>query len=70
MHDTVGPKPQAGTGEQVENAAEVAAAFKRTQREIYGEYEGFLAKQMRRELARVKCSAPALHRVVLEDSFA
>ncbi len=44
---------QGGTGEQVENAAEVAAAFKRTQREIYGEYEGFLAKQMRRELARV-----------------
>lgn len=44
---------QGGTGSPVEGAEEVAATFGKSQREVYRQYESYLAKNMRRELARV-----------------
>ena len=44
---------QGGTGEQVEGAKDLQATFTKTQREAYEQYENYLGKNMRRELARV-----------------
>jgi thymidylate synthase (FAD) len=44
---------QGGTGEQVTEADRVAATFKSSQEQVYGEYLHYLEKNMRRELARV-----------------
>ncbi len=44
---------QGGTGEQVEDASAVAATFVETQQQAYGQYESYLEKNMRRELARI-----------------
>ncbi len=44
---------QGGTGKQVEGAGEVSASFVRTQAATYEEYQHYLEKKMRRELARV-----------------
>ncbi len=43
---------QGGTGEQIEGAVEMAANFVEAQRKIYDEYQLYLSKNMRRELAR------------------
>lgn len=43
---------QGGTGEQIAGAAEIAANFVEAQRKIYDEYQLYLSKNMRRELAR------------------
>jgi len=44
---------QGGTGTPVEDSEEIAASFGKTQDQIYEEYEGYLEKKMRRELARI-----------------
>lgn len=44
---------QGGTGIQVDGAAEVAQSFSAAQQACYADYESYLAKEMRRELARV-----------------
>jgi thymidylate synthase (FAD) len=44
---------QGGTGKQVEEAAAVARTFRETQEAAYRQYEIYLEKNMRRELARV-----------------
>lgn len=44
---------QGGTGDVIEDAKDCAASFVKTQSNAYGEYEGYLAKNMRRELARI-----------------
>jgi len=44
---------QEGTGTQVEGASETAQSFISTQRDCYKEYQNYLSKDMRRELARV-----------------
>ena len=43
---------QGGTGDEVEGSAEAAKAFEKLHEETYRLYEGFLGKNMRRELAR------------------
>ena len=43
---------QGGPGEQIAGAAEIAANFVEAQRKIYDEYQLYLSKNMRRELAR------------------
>lgn len=44
---------QGGTGIEVDGAAEVAKSFSAAQKACYADYESYLAKDMRRELARV-----------------
>ncbi len=44
---------QGGTGKQVEGAEAVAKTFGETQAHIYEEYQQYLGKKMRRELARI-----------------
>jgi thymidylate synthase (FAD) len=44
---------QGGTGEQVMGASEFAESFVQLQKQAYGDYEQYLEKNMRRELARV-----------------
>lgn len=44
---------QGGTGDVLAGADEIAKSFVKTQQEAYEEYESYLAKNMRRELARV-----------------
>ena len=44
---------QGGTGTTVDGAEEIAASFADTQKEIYQQYEVYLEKNMRRELARI-----------------
>ncbi len=44
---------QGGTGTPVEGAEEIAETFKKDQQELYGQYEAYLEKDMRRELARI-----------------
>lgn len=44
---------QGGTGEQVHESEEAAAAIAKLHRTTYSLYESFLAKNMRRELARI-----------------
>ena len=42
-----------GTGMQIEGAAEMAKVFVDSQQKVYGEYEQFIERKMRRELARI-----------------
>ncbi|MBP9837188.1 MAG: FAD-dependent thymidylate synthase [Proteobacteria bacterium] len=44
---------QGGTGLKVEGAEEIAQTFVRTQEETYSQYEVYIGKEMRRELARI-----------------
>jgi thymidylate synthase (FAD) len=44
---------QGGSGTQVDDADNVAKTFGQTQADIYEEYESYLEKKMRRELARI-----------------
>lgn len=44
---------QGGTGIPVDGAEALSASFEKTQREVYAQYEAYLAKDMRRELARI-----------------
>lgn len=44
---------QGGTDKQIEGAVYVARTFGKTQALIYEEYQGYLSKKMRRELARI-----------------
>lgn len=44
---------QGGTGDPIPDAPTVAASFVETQQEAYEKYEGYLEKNMRRELARI-----------------
>ena len=43
---------QGGTGEMVENVQDIAKSFVTTQRDTYSQYQVYLEKNMRRELAR------------------
>lgn len=44
---------QGGTGEPIEDAFQIAQSFVKTQAEAYEQYEVYLKKEMRRELARI-----------------
>lgn len=44
---------QGGTGTQVDNADAIALTFSKSQEQVYSEYEHYLEKKMRRELARI-----------------
>ena len=44
---------QGGTGDPIADAEAVAASFVETQQEAYDQYESYLEKNMRRELARI-----------------
>jgi len=44
---------QGGTGEQIQGAAEIAESFAKTQAQCFEDYQLYLERNMRRELARV-----------------